>query len=152
MAWRPLADLTAPLAPGRAGVSARRCPRLSGRGSPPGFRVCSTTALALRAPGEPGSSCTARNRSGVMTLLCHNKKRHHEGAFFVMELTSHQLGKIEPGIRFFRFSYVQPKQIWNHIIIYWIVAPCENCFPIWETVTSLVRGQAKRNTAFAEGG
>ena len=28
---------------------------------------------------------------------------------FCMELTSHQLGKIEPGIHFFRFSYVQPK-------------------------------------------
>ena len=64
-----------------------------------------------------------------------------------MELTSHQLGKFAPGIRFFRFSYVQPKQIWNHIIIYWIVEPCENHFPILEPVTSLVRGQAKRNTA-----
>ena len=30
------------------------------------------------------------------------------GAFF-MELTSHQLGKIEPGIRGFHFSYVQVK-------------------------------------------
>ena len=34
---RPFADLTAPLAPGRAGVPARRCPRLSGRGSLGGF-------------------------------------------------------------------------------------------------------------------
>ena len=60
-----------------------------------------------------------------------------------VELTSHQLGKIEAGIRFFRFSYVQPKQIWNHIIIYWIEAFYEIRFAIRETVTSLVRGHGK---------
>lgn len=60
-----------------------------------------------------------------------------------MELTSHQLGKIEPGIRFFRFSYVQPKQIWNHIIIYWIEVFYEIGFAILEPVTSLVRGHGK---------
>ena len=60
-----------------------------------------------------------------------------------MELKSHQLGKFAPGIRFFRFSYVQPKQIWNHIIIYWIVVSCENILPIQEPVTSLVRGHGK---------
>ena len=54
------------------------------------------------------------------------------------------------GNRFFRFSYVQPKQIWNHIIIYWTEAFYEIRFAILESVTSLVRGQAKRNTAFAE--
>ena len=60
-----------------------------------------------------------------------------------LELKSHQLGKIEPGNRFFRFSYVQPKQIWNHIIIYRIEAFYEIGFAIREPVTSLVRGQAK---------
>ena len=60
-----------------------------------------------------------------------------------LELTSHQLGKIEPGIHFLRFSYVQPKQIWNHIIIYWIEAFYKIRFAILEPVTSLVRGQAK---------
>jgi len=60
-----------------------------------------------------------------------------------LELTSHQLGKIEPGIRFFRFSYVQPKQIWNHIIIYWIEAFYKIRFAIQEPVTSLVRGHRK---------
>ncbi|MBR5184945.1 MAG: hypothetical protein IKW19_01480, partial [Akkermansia sp.] len=60
-----------------------------------------------------------------------------------LELTSHQLGKFAPGNRFFRFSYVQPKQIWNHIIIYWIEAFYEICFAIWETLTSLVRGHGK---------
>ena len=60
-----------------------------------------------------------------------------------LELTSHQLGKIEPGIRFFRFSYVQSKQIWNHIIIYWIEAFYEIGFAIQEYVTSLVRGYGK---------
>ena len=64
-----------------------------------------------------------------------------------MELTSHQLGKFAPEIRFFRFSYVQPKQIWNHIIIYWIEAFYEIRFAIQEPVTSLVRGHGKRNTA-----
>ncbi len=64
------------------------------------------------------------------------------GAFF-MEFTSHQLGKFAPGNRFFRFSYVQPKQTWNYIIIYWIVAFYEIRFAIQESVTSLVRGQAK---------
>ena len=64
------------------------------------------------------------------------------GAFF-MELTSHQLGKFAPGIRFLRFSYVQPKQIWNHIIIYWIEVFYEIGFAIQETVTSLVRGHGK---------
>ena len=63
--------------------------------------------------------------------------------FVEMELTSHQLGKIEPGIRFFRFSYVQPKQIWNHIIIYWIEAFYKIRFAIQEPVTSLVRGHGK---------
>ena len=67
-----------------------------------------------------------------------------------MVLTSHQLGKFAPGIRFFRFSYVQPKQIRNHIIIYWIEAFYEIGFAIQKPITSLVRGQAKRNTAFAE--
>ena len=38
----------------------------------------------------------------------------------------------------------------NHIIIYWIEALYEIGFAILEPVTSLVRGQAKRNTAFAE--
>ena len=60
-----------------------------------------------------------------------------------LELTSHQLGKFAPGIRFFRFSYVQPKQIWNHIIIYWIEAFYKIRFAIQEPVTSLVRGQGK---------
>ena len=60
-----------------------------------------------------------------------------------MELKSHQLGKFAPGNRFFRFSYVQPKQIWNHVVIYWIVVFYEIGFAIQETVTSLVRGQAK---------
>ena len=60
-----------------------------------------------------------------------------------VELTSHQLGKIEPGIRFFRFSYVQLMQIWNHIVIYWIEAFCKNSFAIQEPVTSLVRGHGK---------
>ncbi len=64
------------------------------------------------------------------------------GAFF-MELTSHQLGKFEPGTCFFRFSYVQPKQIWNHIIIYWIKEFYEIRFAIHGTVVSLVRGQGK---------
>ncbi len=36
------------------------------------------------------------------------------GAFF-MELTSHQLGEIEPGIRFFRFSYVHSKQMMKRL-------------------------------------
>ena len=60
-----------------------------------------------------------------------------------MELTSHQLGKFAPGIRFFRFSYVQPKQIWNHIIIYWIEAFYGISFAILEPITSLVRGHGK---------
>jgi hypothetical protein len=60
-----------------------------------------------------------------------------------VELTSHQLGKTEPGIRFLRFSYVQPKQIWNHIIIYWIEVFYGICLTIQEPVISLVRGQAK---------
>ena len=60
-----------------------------------------------------------------------------------MELIRHQLGKIEPGIRFFRFSYVQPKQIWNHIIIYWIEEFYEIRFAIQGPVASLVRGHAK---------
>ncbi len=63
--------------------------------------------------------------------------------FEEVELTSHQLGKIEPGIRFFRFSYVQPKKIWNHIIIYWIKEFYEIRFAILENATSIVRGQAK---------
>ena len=60
-----------------------------------------------------------------------------------MELTSHQLGKFAPGIRFFRFSYVQPKQIWNHIIIYWIEVFYKIHLAIQEPVTSLVRGHGK---------
>ncbi|MBQ3552450.1 MAG: hypothetical protein IJA35_04740 [Clostridia bacterium] len=60
-----------------------------------------------------------------------------------LELTSHQLGKFAPGNRFFRFSYVQPKQIWNQIIIYWIEAFYKIHLTIQEPVTSLVRGQAK---------
>ena len=139
---RPLADLTAPLALGVAEVPARRCPRLSGRGSPPGFRVCSTTAHALRAPGKPGSLSTACNGQGGEAPELLHKKGTRLGAFF-MELTSHQFGKIAPGNRFFRFSYVQPKQIWNHIITYWIEIFCERISVILETVASLVRGQAK---------
>ena len=53
------------------------------------------------------------------------------------------LGRFEPGIRFFRFSYVQPKQIKEKIVIYWIEVFCERDFIIWETVTSLVRGHGK---------
>ena len=53
------------------------------------------------------------------------------------------LRSVAPGIRFFRFSYVQPKQIWNHIIIYWIEVFYEICFAIQENVTSLVSGHGK---------
>ena len=66
VAARPLADLTAPLAPGRgrgigsevsSPLGAREPKGLRRRLRPlrPGFRVCSTTAIALRAPGKPGS-------------------------------------------------------------------------------------------------
>ncbi len=60
-----------------------------------------------------------------------------------MELTSHQLGKIELGIRFFRFSYVHAKKRWNYIIIYWIKEFYEIRFAIQGTVASLVRGHGK---------
>ncbi len=60
-----------------------------------------------------------------------------------VELTSHQLGKIEPGIRFFRFSYVQPKQIWKEIVICRIEVFYEIRFAIQGPITSLVRGHGK---------
>lgn len=82
MATRPLADLTAPLAPGVAEVPARRSPRLSGRGSPPGFRVCSTTAHALQAPGKPGSLSTACNGQGGEAPELLHKKGTHFGCLF----------------------------------------------------------------------
>ena len=143
VATRPLVDLTTPLAPGRAGVPARRCPRLSGRGSPPGFRVCSTTALGPAGRpvnrGAYPSPATGRERSPGIAPC----KKAPDWVPFCMELTSHQLGKFAPGNRFFRFSYVQPKQIRNHIIIYWIKAFYEIRFAIQEPVTSLVRGHEK---------
>jgi len=43
----------------------------------------------------------------------------------------------------FSFSYVHAKQIWNHIVMYWIEVFYEIRFAIQENVTSLVRGQAK---------
>ena len=152
---RPLPDLTAPLAPGRSRgigsevsspLGAREPKGLRRRLRPlrPGFRVCSTTAHALRAPGKPGSSSISCNRSeGERSPVMLHAKRHPKWVPFCMELTSHQLGKIEPGNRFFRFSYVQPKQIWNHIIIYWIEVFYEIRFAIREPVTSLVRGHGK---------
>ena len=75
----------------------------------------------------------ANQKAGQAEVFSPKKRR--------LELTSHQLGKIEPGIRFFRFSYVQPKQIWNHIIIYWIEVFYEIGFAILEPVTSLVRDE-----------
>ena len=81
---RPLADLRSPLAPGRgrgtgsevsSPLGAREPKGLRRRLRPlrPGFRVCSTTALALQAPGEPGSLSISRNWSGVKLHLssCH---------------------------------------------------------------------------------
>ena len=60
-----------------------------------------------------------------------------------LELMRHQFGKIEPGIRFFRFSYVHAKKRWNHIIIYWKKTFYEICFAIQGPVASLVRGHGK---------
>ena len=88
---RPFADLTAPLAPGRSRgtgseasspLGAREPKGLRRRLRPlrPGFRVCSTTALALRAPGKPGSLSTDRNRSG-RSPKCSMQKGTQSGAF-----------------------------------------------------------------------
>ena len=90
-----------------------------------------------------GTMAYLLQRSRVRRPVMLHAKRHPKWVPFCMELTSHQLGKIEPGIRFFRFSCVQPKQIWNHIIIYRIEAFYKIRFAIQEPVISLVRGHGK---------
>ena len=96
IATRPLADLTAPLAPGRSRgtgsevsspLGAREPKGLRRRLRPlrPGFRVCSTTALALQAPGEPGSSSISRNWAGVKLHLPAQRKAPDWVPFFVLE-------------------------------------------------------------------
>ena len=122
-------DLTAPLAPGwgrgtgsevSSPLGAREPKGLRRRLRPlrPGFRVCSTTALALRAPGKPGSLSISRNWSGVKLHLPAQRKAPDWVPFFVLELTSHQLGIFASGIRFFRFYYVQCKQTWSNFLSY----------------------------------
>jgi hypothetical protein len=56
-------------------------------------------------------TATVRGREAPELL---HKKAPEMGAFF-MEITSHQLGKIEPGIRFFLFYYVHSKQMMKRL-------------------------------------
>jgi len=90
---RLLADLTAPLAPGRSRgtgsevsspFGAREPKGLRRRLRPlrPGFRVCSTTAHALRAPGKPGSLSTACNGQGGEAPELLHKKGTRNGCLF----------------------------------------------------------------------
>ena len=139
---RPLADLTAPLALGVAEVPARRCPRLSGRGSPPGFRVCSTTAHALRAPGKPGSLSTACNGQGGEAPELLHKKGTQSGAFLhgINEPSAWKTFDLESLFSFFLRSAKANK---GKIIIYWIVVSCEKYLTTHDVVTSLVRRRAK---------
>ena len=105
-------------------------------GVPASARSCFSVAASLFYFALLHKKVGLANPKACQAEVFSPKKRR-------LELTSHQLGKIEPGIHFFRFSYVQPKQIWNHIIIYWIEVFYEIGFAILEPVTSLVRGHGK---------
>lgn len=117
----PFNDLTAPLAPGRAGVPARRCPSLSGRGSPRGFvegyalsgRVSACAQQPLSPCGRPvnrGAHPSPATGQGEKTRDAPCKKAPNRVPF-CMELTSHQLGKVLTGNRVFCFYYVHAKQM-----------------------------------------
>ena len=137
--WQPsgVGD-TRPLALAlRTRVPAERCLGGCGARKPTGL----SCLLRADAAWEPMAYLLQRSRVRRPVML--HAKRHPKWVPFCMELTSHQLGKSEPGVRFFRFSYVQPKQIWNRIIIYWIEAFYKIRLAIQEPVTSLVRGHGK---------
>ena len=149
---RPFADLTAPLAPGgcrgtgseaSSPLGAREPKGLRRRLRPlrPGFRVCSTTALALRAPGKPGSLSTDRNRSG-RSPKCSMQKGTRLGAFLH--------GDNEPSAweicarkSLFSFFLRSAQVNMERFVMYWIEAFCENRPTTHEAVTSLERGRKK---------
>ena len=105
-------------------------------GVPASARSCFSVAASLFYFAFLHKKVGLANLKACQAEVFSPKKRR-------LELTSHQLGKTEPGIRFFRFSYVHAKKRWNLIIIYWIEAFYKIRFTIQEYVTSLVRSQAK---------
>ncbi len=129
VAARPLADLTAPLALGVAEVPARRCPRLSGRGSPRGF--VEGYALSGRA-----SACAQQ----PLMPCGHPVNR---GAY-PPPATGRGGEALEFAFPFFLRSRQANMELHCNILDRSIF---EIHFTIQEPVTSLVRGHGKRNTA-----
>lgn len=153
VATRPFNDLTAPLALGVAEVPARRCPRLSGRGSPRGFvegyalsgRASACAQQPLSPCGRPvnrGAHPSPATGQGEKTRDAPYKKAPEMGAFLygINEPSAWEICARKSLFPFFLRSAQANEE---KIVIYWIEAFCERISTIRETVTSLVRGLAK---------